>query len=195
MEIPGPNTHESALTQILRFHEYIFADNQQEWCERAVNFMIYDLTSRHATEPDLRATDVLDDFFFKTKKFQISNIVLPPRTALAEKRGSGLFVAILYCHLAQALQIKAQILNWPQHHYIRRTCGERTVYVNLDQNGKVLSEDEVLNLLSRSQRDHNMLSLREMCICHLRTLVSTLMQFDNPVALHRTLNILLSAEP
>src|SRR5690606_37824633 len=56
-------------------------------------------------------------------------------------------------------------------------------------------EDEVLNLLSRSQRNHNMLSLREMCICHLRTLVSTLMQFDNPVALHRTLNILLRAEP
>ncbi|MCB0384466.1 MAG: hypothetical protein KDD43_03665, partial [Bdellovibrionales bacterium] len=129
-----------------------------ETIQRVLNFMAYELS---ALSSDLNEQDrflLLNDYFFNRKGFQSR----PPasgsihcedlliQSVLQNKVGHPMVLALIYSHLATQVDIPAFLINLPCHAILKWVRGGHSSYVDLTENGSLLEEDKLIQLVNRT---------------------------------------------
>ncbi len=163
---------------------------------RPVNFMYYELASLTSGLPDDELFASLNHYLFDTKKFQIAAVPVLLDEILADRRGCYSAIALLYMHLGCRLGLKIDFLRWPNRAILKWECQGRSRYVNLEECGRFLTEDELLNILNNERKDSiASLSLQESVVQYLTYLSFYYRQYADTDRLHKTFGMILSFEP
>jgi regulator of sirC expression with transglutaminase-like and TPR domain len=180
----------------------------QEWCCRQINFMSYELQSRSLQMPEFERFELLNKYIFSERGFQM----LPNDQAcldseflfkgvLANRRGSGLTIALIYMHLAADLEIPVTLLHVENHLMLKWVRSGRASYIDLNNHGSLLTEAEMLAIIHRNHavRPHEDLlegwkapAILRAYVCHLLKI------YENSHSWHHVLiclNILLKLSP
>ncbi|MCB0365981.1 MAG: hypothetical protein H6624_11325 [Bdellovibrionaceae bacterium] len=178
---------------------------------RVLNFMAYELS---ALSSDLNEQDrflLLNDYFFNRKGFQsrppVSGAIhredLLIQPVLQNKVGHPMVLALIYSHLATQVDIPAFLINLPCHAILKWVRGGRSSYVDLTENGSLLEEDRLIQLVNRtfnSDEDSKSESLdilpsRQVILRYLTLLLEHHEMVDEKDQLLLLYNVLLKMEP
>lgn len=198
----------SLIPVLIGINSLIGSPDSQEWCLRQVNFMTYELQSRATQLSESERFDLLNSYLFGEKGFQIIPATLNPqeqdlliRNVLSLKKGSVLTLALLYLHFATELDIPVYLLQIQQHFMLKWVRSGRASYIDLGNQGVLLTETEMLNLLNRSHASDPRIEMLESWKSKqiLRSYILELLKIYEPkscnTGLHICFNVLLKLDP
>ncbi len=169
---------------------------------RLVNFMFYELASKTngQTPDDIFLT--LNEYFFRFKNFRIDASPVLLDEILKKRCGCYSAVALLYIYLSRRLGLKVDFVRWPQRAILKWQCKGKSRYLDLEQCGQVLTEDELLAVLNerlespKLNRDQvESLTHHEAVIQYLTYLSFFYRRTGDREKLHTTFCLILSLEP
>lgn len=182
---------QALLTINAQFQPAETLENQK----REINFMGYELQAICQGQTIATSLDHLNKFFFQTKGFRLLTKPVLLNDILSERGGCSLGVTLLYLHLANTLNLRAQLLHWPRHGLLRIEQETGCCFLDLEQNGKKLDGDEVLNMINKNTEALKTLSLTEILVQYLTYLAFHFRQIEDMDGLHKTLSLILKIEP
>lgn len=175
---------------------------------RQINFMSYELQSRSAQLSETERFDLLNQYFFVEKGFQVSAENQPSMTShylirdvLANRRGSALNMALLYAHFAAELEIPVQVLPMAPYFLIKWMRSNRAAYIDVNNQGRLLSQDELVRVLNRAHITHPREESLEpwhahkLLIHYAQQLLKLYERETQPNQMHLCLNILVALDP
>ncbi|MBK9041251.1 MAG: hypothetical protein IPL83_19215 [Bdellovibrionales bacterium] len=130
-----------------------------EGLNRALNFMIYELS---ALSTDLGAESrfhLLNDYFFNRRGFRnrsladavcplmFQDLVLLP--VLTQKMGHPIVLAVVYNHLATQLDLPIYIVNSAFSHLLKWVKAGQNCYVDLTDHGRLVPEIKLAHLVNQ----------------------------------------------
>ncbi|MCB0350368.1 MAG: hypothetical protein KDD38_04235 [Bdellovibrionales bacterium] len=185
----------SSIQTLININTNLTRDESQDSCLRTINFMTYELATLCDNKTDREVLEVLNDFFFKTKNFKLDTSPLLLASILAERRGCGIALAYIYMHLAKNLGLELHLIHWPLHAILKWECEGKAFFIDLEQNGKLLSEEELLLMVNKHKDQLRTLSSTESTIQYLSYILTHYRQENQLEQLHRTLSEILNIEP
>lgn len=177
--------------------------------EKLLQFMCYELQSRCEPYEAMERLLILNDYFFGEKAFHISSLqstnsreaesyIIP---CLENRDGSPLVIASLYTHLANLLDLPVYIVHLRDHILTKWVESEIHRFIDLQNGGKFVADDVILQKLHLSCRMPDMdraleiippLRLFKKYLCILATM------YRDQTNMHRektVLDIQLQLEP
>jgi regulator of sirC expression with transglutaminase-like and TPR domain len=139
----------NSFDALVAINRALGVDDSQDTCSRIVKFMTYELATLCDNDSHEQIFLKLNEYFFKTKNFKLSTEPVLLKNVLEERRGCGIVLALLYVHFAQSLGLKLQLIHWPLHTTLKCELENKSCFIDLEQNGKILCEDEILLLIAR----------------------------------------------
>ncbi len=198
----------SLIPVLIGINSLVGSPDSQEWCLRQVNFMTYELQSRATQLSESERFDLLNAYLFGEKGFQIVPATLQPqeedlliRNVLTLRKGSMVTLALLYLHFATELDIPVYLLQIQQHFMLKWVRSGRASYIDLGNQGVLLTETEMLNLINRSHASDPRLEMLESWKSRqiLRSYILELLKIYEPkncaAGLHICFNVLLKLDP
>lgn len=185
----------SPLSALITINSRLNGADPQDTCLRAVNFMSYELATLCHGKDEETSFYLLNEFFFHTKKFKLTNSPCLLKTILQERAGCGIALGFLYIHLAHGLGLRFQLVHWPLHAILKWERENKCCYFDLEQNGKLLSEEDLLLMINKHKDQVRTLEIREALVQYLTYLSISYRQNDDMNLLHRTLGLILLLEP
>lgn len=185
----------SPFEAMMRINAEFMGDEAQNYCHRSIKFMIYDLTTQRQDKKTEELFALLNHFFFECKKFRIDRQVLFLKPIIETRSGCPIALAILYGHLAQALGLHVTMAALPVHSILKYDGPPRALYIDIGQNGKFLSEEELLQVIHHQSEDLLTRDFPKAVFNYLSYLAETFRRSSQVEDLHRTLNLLLSLHP
>ncbi len=141
---------------LIAINSLLATEDCHEWCLRQVNFMSYELQSRSTQLGEQQRFELLNHYLFQEKGYQIvaadrvfSEDDLLIKTVLTYRRGAPLTIALLYLHFAAELEIPMHLLRMTQKVMMKWVRSGHASYVDLNNQGLLLSEHEMLAFLNR----------------------------------------------
>lgn len=184
------------LSALLSVNSIFNSDTTSEACLREVNFMSYELSTLCDNQVDAKVFATLNNFLFNNKKFKIAARPLLLKPLLESRVGSSITLAFLYIHLAKCLGLKMQLIHWPLHAILRwESSTGKTHFVDLEQQGQTLCEEELLAMVNKHIEQVRALSFREAFIQYLTALARSYREDGDGHGLHKSLNLILQADP
>jgi regulator of sirC expression with transglutaminase-like and TPR domain len=130
-----------------------------ERTDRAINFMTYELIARAEEYSEWDRFQILNDYFFDHKQFQISAssaTALPEQHLLIEpvlknKTGHALPLAMLYQHFANHLDLPIYLVNMSSMLVMKWVRSGKSSFVHLLEHGKVLCNDSLTQLIQNEK--------------------------------------------
>jgi regulator of sirC expression with transglutaminase-like and TPR domain len=174
---------------------------------RQLNFMTFDLSNRCQDKTETERFEILNRYFFAEKGFQ----VLPVEYGqghlrdyfidyvLENRQGAPIAVSLVYLYLAQHLELPISFVNHGRHSILKWVRAGKALIVDLSQNGTVLDERELIELLrvrsSVCPNKHlpvlHLLKARDLIRTYTLALTRIFARDGFPQYLHETLNVLL----
>ena len=185
----------SPAQSLIQINQCFCHDEKPDAWLRELNFMSYELQmlSHDQNENEVLAT--LNSYFFITKKFRPHPLPILLRDVLRERRGCSISLAFIYMHLAESVGLNMELVHWPLHSVLK-WCGQgNSRYVDLEFQGKLLSEDELILLINTHKEKVQVLNLRQAVIQYLSYISLTYRQAQEYEKLHTSLSMLLQLEP
>ena len=141
----------SSLTQLLiGLNCLLWPLERPEWCSRTINFMAYDLMAKSEGLGEAERFQLLNDYFFRQKGFQIlsakvgdlneNHLLIKP--VLTQRAGAPIVIALLYLHLVSHLDLPAYLIPLRHHVLLKWVRAGRSCYIDLASNGEVLGEEQ-----------------------------------------------------
>jgi len=190
-----PDFHEASLTALVSIDSVLRMTDSTDHLVRSVNFMYYELASQCEGRSSDDVFTTLNDFFFHNKKFRVAGTPVLLSHVVETRTGCGAALALLYIHLGQQLGLKLELVHWPLHSIVKWECQGKCNYVDLGENGKVLSEDELLQMINRHKDQVQSLTTRDAVLQYLTYLTFYYRQEGELESLHKALCIILTIEP
>ncbi len=163
LELLAAEDPNSLLPLLVGLNSIIWPADQVEACFRSVNFMCYELMAKCENKNESERARILNDYFFKQKSFHIlslrpgelsaAHLLIKP--VLDRKAGSPLAMTILYLHLAAHLDLPIYAVHLKDQSLLKWIRGGQSCFIDLQQQGHMISEDQLLPALSRSIGDGN----------------------------------------
>ena len=176
--------------------------SRSDQLNRLINFMYYDLASQADGRSDEEAFLSLNQYLFYTKKFHIAAAPVLLSDILQARRGCYSAIALLYIHLGRKLGLKIDFVRWPQRAILKWECQGKSHYVDLEQCGKILSEDDLLASFNQqfeapqpNRYQVDSLTPHEAVMQYLAYLSGHFLHRGEREKLHMTLGLILSIEP
>lgn len=170
-------------------------DTGLDTCLREVNFMSYELSTLCHSQADSEVFQTLNNFLFSNKNFKISARPILLKPLLENRTGSNIAFAFLYIHLAKCLDLKMQLVHWPLHAILKwESSSGKTRFVDLEQKGKTLCEEELLSMVNRHIEQVRTLSFREAYIQYLAAIAQIFREDGDGHGLHKALNEILQVD-
>ncbi len=196
----------SLVPVLIGLNSLLETQDCQDWCVRQVNFMSFELQSRAVTLSEFERFELLNQYLFREKAFQIVDGFthqddLLVKSVLDNKKGSAVIIALLYLHFATELDLPVHLLQINQHFMLKWVRGGRASFVDLGNQGALLGESEMLGLLNRSHAADPRLELLESWKSHevVRSYVQELIKMFEKErfikGIHTCLNVLIQLEP
>ncbi|NQZ02668.1 MAG: hypothetical protein HRT45_18555 [Bdellovibrionales bacterium] len=134
-----------------------------ERTDRAINFMTYELIARAEEYSEWDRFQILNDYFFDHKQFQISgpnNSVMPEHHLLLEpvlknKTGHALPLAMLYQHFANHLDLPIYLVNMSSMMIMKWVRSGKSSFVHLLEHGKLLDSESLTQLIQAEKSLEN----------------------------------------
>jgi regulator of sirC expression with transglutaminase-like and TPR domain len=162
---------------------------------RSARFMSYELLSLCSDLPPQNRLETLNEFFFERKRFRFADGPFLIQEILEQRLGCGIALALFYIHLAEEIGLQFQLVHWPLHSVLKWDCDGRCRFVDLEQNGKLLNEDELLSIVNKHKDQVCALSLDQALIQYLTYMAMAYRQSENRPYLHRVLDLAIQLEP
>ncbi|MEO0335276.1 MAG: transglutaminase family protein, partial [Pseudomonadota bacterium] len=134
----------------------------QERTDRAINFMTYELIARAEEYSELDRFQILNDYFFDHKQFQISGpsegsmpshqLLLEP--VLKNKSGHPIPLAMLYQHFANHLDLPIYLVNMSSMLVMKWVRSGKSSFVHLLEHGKILTSENLTLLIQTEKAAH-----------------------------------------
>jgi regulator of sirC expression with transglutaminase-like and TPR domain len=202
----------SLLPLLIGVHSLLRGHEFQDWCARTLNFMAFELAALCDGKSEQEKLEVLNHFFFETKDFQICSMNRKQlkeqhmllRDVLAERSGASLVISLIYVHLATQLDLPLALVNISNLNVLKWMRGSRSSYLDLTQNGRVLDEEGLLQLISQdpgveisstAEAKLEVLSYKKILLMYLQDLLVVLEKADEKDLSHAVLSMLLKLDP
>ncbi len=193
----------SLLPFLLRLDSYLCGLENEEFLNSKLKKLSDDLIQRSEGLASEDKFFILNDLFFNHQGY-IANVSDDPPVEdlsfsffLTKKKGNSLLVALLYQYLAIQIDLPIYIINTPPFHIAKWYRADKIAYVDLSQHGKVYNQQEVLDLLNKktfSQDSFEIVTLKQIFIFYLNTLISAFSKSHDTKKILTCLNLLIETE-
>lgn len=165
-------------------------------CLRTVKFMAYELASLCESKSEDEIYRTLQKYFFNDKNFRVKPGPHLLNDVLEQRAGCGMAISLLYMHFAQNLGLRLQLVHWPLHSVLKwDRQNNKSCYLDLEQQGQLLSEEALLKMINRHREQVSTLELSEALTQYLTYILISLRQTENQNDIHRAYNLLLQLDP
>lgn len=188
-------TCETHLQLLINISSKLSNEESHDGYLRAFNFMSYELATLCDHQSDNEVLETLNNFFFTNKKFKLSPSPILLKSILTERAGCGIALAFMYMHLAKCIGLELQLIHWPLHAILKWERGGKSDFIDLEQQGRRLSEDELLTMVNKHKEQVRTLSLNESIVQYLAYISTHYRQLSENELLHKTLGLILKIEP
>lgn len=193
---------------LMAINSMLWPTESQEWTHRTLSFMSYELQTKCEHKCEADRLHVLNEYFFHTKCFQIQphtmelqacDLLIKP--VLTQKAGCCLPVSMVYLHLASALDLPIHLIHANNHYLLKWVRGGKSCYIDLNQNGYILNEQQMAQILQKSMEPGkepaqlDVLPARLILTRYIHDVIRVFEREKQDDALHIALNILLKLEP
>ena len=173
-----------------------------EPCLRSLQFMSFELqkTCENKSEPE--RWEILRDFIFNEKGFQLASerpkeigedSVLM-RSVLEERIGHPLPVVFLLLHLAHFLELPMALIQARHHFLLKWVRSGKTLYLDLYNEGRALTDQELIAVLNRSSSNLEVWSSKQLITQYLELLTQAFQRSHNLAQLHVVYNLMLQLD-
>lgn len=173
-----------------------------ERSSQVLNYMNYEIQSLTRTLSELERYNRLNHYFFVEKAFQIGrergeeNLLLS--TALENRRGHPLTLALVYLHLAIQIDLPFALLPGARTYLLRWSRGPKSSYIDFINGGKLLEGAALAKVAQPAMSDGDPLAewpARKILIAYARELLSLYQTKQKLHNLNVVYDILIRLEP
>ena len=211
LELLREEEPKSLLPILIGVHAILRGDEFQDWCVRNVNFMVYELAAQCEGKSEAEKLDILNDFFFVQKDFQITHLnrnMLSEkdcliRHVLTDRAGAALPMAMIYIHLATQVDLPLALVNLESLNICKWLRGSKCSYLDLARSGSVLGDEDILDMVTRMRQAQigsveeaklEVLTGQKILTYYLEDLKETLKRQDEKDLHHAVLSMLLKLD-
>lgn len=212
LELISKEEPKSLIPLLIGINCILNLDDSHDWCSRTVNFMVYELAALCENKTESERFEILNQFFFETRDFQIKNVgrssltssEMLIRTILEERAGASLPILILYLHLAHCLDLPIFAIHQPRHHVLKWVRGSKASFIDLAESARILDDEELLQIINRDVRpvasinempQLETLSFKALLTKYLHDLRRIYLNEKKDDLTHAVLSMLLKLEP
>src|SRR5665213_507951 len=173
--------------------------DNHEPCLRALQFMGFELLKSCEDKPEAERWEILRSFIFDEKGFQlaserpkeISESAILMRSVLEDRIGHPLPIVLLVLHLANFLDLPIALIQARHHFLLKWVRSGKTIYMDLYNEGRALSDQELITVLNRSSSNLEVWSSKQLMTQYLELLMQAFDRSQNLSQLHIVYNLLL----
>jgi regulator of sirC expression with transglutaminase-like and TPR domain len=166
---------------------------------KKVHFLTFELTEASKDLALKERWHKLHRFFFEEKAFKIltsgwsdlcsQDLLLKP--ILETKAGHPLPMTLLFLHLALSIELPVSLVQARHQFILKFASADSVSYLDILQNGRLLAEDEVFQILQKSNGDKEPSDARAIYRRYLEELMYLYEQQMQPQILHSIYNLSL----
>lgn len=166
---------------------------------RQVHFLSFEINQLCEGLPEHQRWEKLRQFFFETKGFktapdkwsELREKDLLLRSILESRNGHPLPVTLLFLHLALTVGLQVTLVQARQQFILKRLHGSQSFYIDILQDGRILSDCEVFQMLQRSSSNLEIWDARLIYRRYLEELMRLYEQQSQTQLLHSIYNLCL----
>ena len=173
-----------------------------ETCFRAVQFMGFEVQKACEGKSEAERWEILRQFIFTEKGFQISgsrpaevgenDLLL--KEVVQDRAGHPLAVVFLLLHLAHVLELPMALIQARHHFLLKWVRSGKTIYLDLYNEGRALSDQELIQVLNRSASNLEVFSSKQLMSQYLELLMGAFERSQNLNQLHVVFNLMLQMD-
>ncbi|MGE0764447.1 MAG: transglutaminase family protein [Bdellovibrionales bacterium] len=209
LELLGSEDTSAILQLLVGLNSWLCPEDSMEWASRNLNFMTYELMAQSEGLTEAERFELLNQYYFKTKGFQVlqlkthetqeRHLLLKP--VLENRAGAPLAITMLYLHFAAHLDLPAYLIQLRNHYLLKWVRGGRSSYIDLCNEGRLLSEEELIQIMARVNEPNaateplSILPNRKIFLRYSDDLVRIYDRTDSHERLYAIYNVILKVEP
>ncbi|MGZ3722327.1 MAG: transglutaminase family protein [Bdellovibrionales bacterium] len=169
---------------------------------RGLQFMGFELLKSCENKSEAERWEILRTFVFDEKGFQlsaerpkeISEDAVLMRSVLEDRIGHPLPVVFLLLHLAHFLDLPMALIQARHHFLLKWVRSGKTIYMDLYNEGRALSDQELITVLNRSSSNLEVWSSKQLMTQYLELLMQAFERSQNLQQLHVVYDLLLQMD-
>lgn len=173
-----------------------------ETCLRQVQFLGFQILKACEGMEEAERWETLRRFIFEEKGFQLSSArrqEVPEKEVLMkcvleDRHGHPLPVVFLLLHLAHFLDLPVALIQARHHFLLKWVRSGKCIYLDLYNEGRALSDQEIIQVLNRSASNLEVWSAKQLMIQYLELLMHTFEGNQNLAQLHVIYNLMLQMD-
>ncbi len=180
----------------------LWPNENVESCFRQIQFFGFDVLKNCDGMCEADRWETLRRFIFEEKGFQLcsartqdvceDDVLL--KTILSERIGHPLPVVFLLLHLAHFLDIPMALIQARHHFLLKWVRSGKTLYLDLYNEGRALTDQELVAMLNRSSSTLEAWSAKQLMVQYLELLVHTFETSQSLPQLHLIYNLMLQID-
>ena len=173
-----------------------------ETCFRQIQFLGYEVLKNCEGLGEAERWEALRRFIFEEKRFHvtsnrpqdITDTDLLIKSVLDEHQGHPLPVVFLILNLAQALDLPIALIQARHHFLLKWVRSGKTIYLDLYNEGRALTDQELIQVLNRSASNLDVWSAKQLMIQYLELLRGAFETSQKLPQLHVIYDLLLQID-
>jgi regulator of sirC expression with transglutaminase-like and TPR domain len=169
---------------------------------RTLQFMGFEVLKSCENKAECDRWEILRQFLFSEKNFQLSLLrpaeisenCLLLKSVLQERIGHPLALVFVVLHLAHYLDLPIALLQARHHFLLKWVRSGKTVYLDLYNEGRALTDQELIQVLNRSSSNLEVWSARQLLAQYLNLLTQVFARGQNSAHLLTIYNLLLQID-
>jgi regulator of sirC expression with transglutaminase-like and TPR domain len=183
-------------------HSVLWPKEGVETCFRQVQFLGFEILKSCEALNEGERWEVLRRFIFTEKGFQISAHRLTEvqeqdllmKCVLDERCGHPLPIVFLLLHLAHFLDLPMALLQARHHFLLKWVRSGKTIYLDLYNEGRPLSDQELIAVLNRSASNLEVWSAKQLMAQYLELLMHAFDRAQALSQLHVVYNLMMQMD-
>lgn len=180
----------------------IWPKENVENCFRQTQFLGFEILKKCDSLNEAERWECLRQFIFQEKGFQISSHRLTDtqekdvlmKCVLDERCGHPLPLVFLLLHLAHFLDLPMALLQARHHFLLKWVRSGKTIYLDLYNEGRALTDAELIQVLNRSSSNLEVFSAKQLMTQYLELLMHAFESSQSLTQLHVVYNLLLQLD-
>ncbi len=184
---------------LLKLESFLEPENNFSTLENEITQLSFNLFSQCKDLPENLQIKKLNEFFFNELQFKIGkkqpNLLLSQ--LLKSKKSSAITINVLYCFFCTRLNLAVFPINLSSS-VLKWVRGGKSSYLNLENNGKLATEKDLVKFLNKSESQKDMFEISSQCDQlddYLDQLCQSYEKENNYFAALSCLDLLLQGKP
>lgn len=191
--------HHHLIHFLLKLESFLEPENNFATLENEVAQLSFNLYSQCEGLPEKEQIKKLNHFFFNELQLKLEkkNCNLLIGQLLKTKKSAAITLNVLYCFFCTRLNLAVFPVNLSSS-VLKWVRGGKSSYLNLEKNGKLATEKDLVNFLNKANNDKDMFEISGQCSqleTYLNELFKSYENENNYFAALSCLDLLLQGKP